>query len=948
MWRNTVIAIVLAVAALCVYWPMRQAEFINYDDPGYYSTNERVTAGLTPANVWWALTSKEEFNWHPLTWLSYMLDHNMYQAFNATMGRQTLIAGEAGFVHMTNVFLHIANTVLLFLVFLRMTKTVWPSALVAGLFALHPAHVESVAWVAERKDVLSGLFWILTIGAYALYVERPNWQRYVLVCVSMVLGLMAKPMLVSLPFVLLLLDIWPLKRVVLGGPKWISLPDPEPAPAAVRAKSGPKGAGKPAASVPGFKIDNETDASPASFWARLRQSWSWLLVEKSPFFLMIVGSCVITFLVQMWGGAMEFGKDRISFLPRIANLPVSYVTYVLKTLVPIRLSVFYPYNLDLPIYEVVGAALVLAAITVLVIWQIRKRPYLAVGWFYFIGTLVPVIGLVQVGAQSMADRYTYLTTIGLFIMVVWGLADLVEQWRGRRLASVPVAVGAVLVALMMALTWVTCAEKLTEPLGTLGGRWLSDNVPWLVNLVPSLGQISGLSDLGLFCLAAQITMVVGVTVAWWRDRLAGLMAVGAGALICLTVLTAVQVGYWKNTKTLFFHALALEPRNAVAHCNLGESMFLKGETRDAAYHFEEALKIDWEQTGAHNNLGWALWGFSQEAVAKGDRRLALRLLQDSERHYKESLRIDPKNAAAHNNYALLLLNYAQFFNTNRRSEGVAHLKEALQLNPDYPAARSNLANNYMTSREFSAAVEQFQELLQRTPNDLNSRASYAYCLGETGQIDEALAEIDAVIQMVPRYGLAYANKGLILVKAGRLPEAIDHFRAAVRCEPTNPQYRVYLANALTQHKEFDAAISEFNDLVRENPNNLDILMSLVSALQQQGRGDLAIDRLRKTLEKYPDWRLGELRLAYLLASDAQFHNAAEAIKVATHLCEVTQRSADCLDALAAAYADAGQFDKAIELAQEALGKVTKAGRADLASLLKSRIELYKKKEPLRQ
>jgi tetratricopeptide (TPR) repeat protein len=372
-------------------------------------------------------------------------------------------------------------------------------------------------------------------------------------------------------------------------------------------------------------------------------------------------------------------------------------------------------------------------------------------------------------------------------------------------------------------------------------------------------------------------------------------------------------------------------------------MFLKGETREAAKHFEAALAIDWEQTGAHNNLGWALWGFSQEALAKGDRPLALRLLKDSERHYNESLRIDPKNSAAHNNYALLLLN------TNRRADGVAHLKEALRLNPDYPAARSNLANNYMTSHEFSAACEEFQELLKRTPNDLNARASYAYCLGETGRIDAALAEIDTVLQAAPRYGLAYANKGLILIKAGRLPEAIDHFRAAVRCDqPPNPSFRLYLANALTQHKEFEAAVSEFNDLVRENPGNLEILMGLVSALQQQGHGDQAIERLKKALEKYPDWRLGELRLAYLLASDPQFHNAAEAIKVATHLCEVSQRSADCVDVLAAAYADAGQFDKALELAQEALDKVTKAGRADLVSLVKSRIELYKKKEPLRQ
>lgn len=335
----------LALLTLAVYLPVLAHGFIRFDDPYYVTGNPRVQAGLTWEGIAWAFQAIVASNWHPLTLLSHMLDCELF-------GMDPL--GH----HLTSLLLHAASVVLLFEALRRMTASTWRSAAVAALFALHPTHVESVAWIAERKDVLSGFFWMLTLLAWERYVRQPSPKRYAAVALALAAGLLSKPMVVTLPFVLLLLDVWPLRREI---------------PRGLRIK------------------------------------------EKLPLFALAAGACVATLIAQ--SGAIHLAS-RFPMKLRLANAVLSYAAYLGKTLFPARLAVFYPMRTDFPAWKVAGAALLLAALTVL---ALRAPRYVTVGWLWFLGTLVPVIGILQVGGQAMADRYTYLPTIGLFLIAAWAL-----------------------------------------------------------------------------------------------------------------------------------------------------------------------------------------------------------------------------------------------------------------------------------------------------------------------------------------------------------------------------------------------------------------------------------------------------------------------------------------------------------------------------------------------
>ena len=341
----------LALLTLAAFLPVLGNDFVRFDDPLYVTGNSRVQAGITGAGILWAFQANVASNWHPLTLVSHMLDCELYGM-------------DPRGHHLTSLLLHVANVVLLFEVLRRMTGSAGRSALVAGLFGLHPTHVESVAWIAERKDVLSGLFWILAMGAWHRYVREPSRRRYWIVAVLLALGLLSKPMVVTLPCVLLLLDVWPLGRV--------------------------------------------------SSWSDVPR----LVREKLPLFGLVAASCVATFVAQ--SGALA-STESFSLYRRVSNALLSYVIYLGKTLVPRNLSVFYPMPTEFPPWRVAGAGLLLAALTMLAILAFRRAPYLTVGWLWYLGTLVPVIGLIQVGGQAYADRYTYLPSIGLFLIAAWAV-----------------------------------------------------------------------------------------------------------------------------------------------------------------------------------------------------------------------------------------------------------------------------------------------------------------------------------------------------------------------------------------------------------------------------------------------------------------------------------------------------------------------------------------------
>jgi predicted negative regulator of RcsB-dependent stress response len=383
-----IIATVLVLATLIVYQqPLAKCQFINYDDPAYVTDNPHVQEGLTQASVRWAFTSVEVSNWHPITWISHMTDVHLFEMNPAAH-------------HFSSLFFHILTAVVLFLLLHRMTGAVWKSALVAALFALHPQNVESVAWVAERKNILSTLFGLLTIWAYVTYVRKPSIRNYLEVLVVFALGLMTKPMLVTVPFVLLLLDFWPLERLEVS--RFFSC-----------------------------KNDIRDRASTDAANAPTARSTGFLVLEKVPLIFASIASSLITLRAQI--GAMT---PSLSFGKRLANGVVSYAAYLYRTVWPIDLAILYPYDKHLSPFTITASAILLIGLTGIAILQLRLRPYIAVGWFWYLGTLAPVIGIVQVGAQANADRYVYVPLIGIFISISWVLGELVECVPRVRIAVI--------------------------------------------------------------------------------------------------------------------------------------------------------------------------------------------------------------------------------------------------------------------------------------------------------------------------------------------------------------------------------------------------------------------------------------------------------------------------------------------------------------------------------
>jgi hypothetical protein len=513
--RPVLICLVLAITAFAVFYQVHSFEFITLDDPHYVFNNPNVQAGINLQTIKWALTTNTVGNWHPLTWFSHMLDGQLFKA------------NPAGH-HFTNLIFHIANTLLLFLVLKQMTNALWQSAFVAALFALHPLHVESVAWVSERKDVLSTFFWILTMWAYLRYVKQPRLAAYLLAAVFFALGLMSKPMLVTLPFVLLLLDYWPLER---------------------------------------FKQRT------------IRQ----LILEKIPFFILSAASCVVTFFVQRSSGAV-ITLTTFPLKYRILNAVISYAAYIEKMFWPARLAFFYPHpgeNVSLP-YAVMSG-LFLLAVTIVILLFKKKHRYLIAGWFWYIGTLVPVIGLAQVGSQAMADRYSYIPLIGLFIIVAWSLPELTAKLPYRKLILWPGSL-VILSALTVCTYQQTSYWKDTITLCQHAISVTKDNFLANLSIAPQLlkrGQIE------------QAVQRYSEAVRIKPDDTISLN--GLGVALCYAGKVDQAIVYYERS-------LLIQPRDADAHNNLGIALCWQGKFDLGIEHFKKALQIDPQLTDAKNNL----------------------------------------------------------------------------------------------------------------------------------------------------------------------------------------------------------------------------------------------------------------------------------------------------------------------------------------------------------
>ena len=608
----------LAVITLAVFAPAIYFDFVNIDDPGYIVENAHLEPFPSTDVVRWAFTTGHMYNWHPLTWLSHAIDVSLY-------GRQ------AGGHHATSLLFHLINTILLFEVLRRMTGATWRSASVAALFAIHPIHVESVVWISERKDVLSTLFWMLTMIAYLGYARRGGWHRYLLVAAMLSLGLMAKPMLVTLPLVLLLLDYWPLGRITF--------------------------------SSPGVAV-----------WRQVPR----LVLEKVPLLGIATASCIVTYLVQRQGGAvMSF--EYFSFGVRVKNAVFAYAAYLGKAIWPGRLAAFYPHAGDaLPLSEVLLAAILLTAITIFAAVQARRRPYLIVGWLWYVGSLVPVIGLVQVGTQAMADRYSYLPLIGVFVAVTWSIA---EAAGSPRFPKTALAVGA-------------CV------------------------------------------LLAAAAAVAGIQVRHWRDSEALLrhtLRVTEDNAFAHYNLGVYLVGKGRvdEAETHFREALRIEPRYAAANNNLGSLLARRGRNEEGIPFFKKAIANNPGLAEAYGNLATAYirLGRPEEVIAQLQRLIELRPGDPSD-HYELAnalLAVHKETEAIAAYQRALALNPGfwearvnlgnAYLQTGQYGTAVTEYAKAIQLRPGEPLPYINMGYALASQHRWGPAAEALREAFRLDPNN---------------------------------------------------------------------------------------------------------------------------------------------------------------------------------------------------------------------------------------
>jgi len=528
-----IVCVFLIVMTLSVYWQVLGYDFVNYDDDQYITENPSVREGLTKKSILWAFTSFHIGNWHPLTWISHMLDCELFGL-------------KPGMHHLTNLIFHTINTLLLFLVLRRMTGSIWRSGFVAALFALHPLHVESVAWIAERKDVLSTLFWMLTLWTYVSYCERPTAFRYFLIIIFFSLGLMAKPMLVTLPFVLLLLDYWPLNRLNLD---W---PDKK----------------------------NRMQFQTSSI---LR-----LFLEKVPLFAITGVLVVVTYFAVIEGATVGVLPD-LPLQDRTAHALVSYVGYIRKMIWPNDLAIFYPHpgtvhQGTVPIWPGVWAGLFLVCLSIMFIRVSKSRPYLLVGWLWYLGTLLPVIGIVQAGKQAMADRYTYVPLLGLFIMIAWGIPGLLGKWRYRR--SVLSLSAALVLSAFMLCTW----SQLHH--------WKDSISIWNNALTKTHDNWIAHNNMADFLVKEGLR-------AEQRRHLSKAILSRHG-LRDVHIDELIKAPPFKETlqKAIghFIEAIKIKPNYVGAYNNLGVALLHQGKYNEAINHFKIALLIRPDHKTARRNL----------------------------------------------------------------------------------------------------------------------------------------------------------------------------------------------------------------------------------------------------------------------------------------------------------------------------------------------------------
>jgi tetratricopeptide (TPR) repeat protein len=815
--KSLVICALLAAITLAVFGQTLRHDFISLDDADYVYDNPVVAQGLTSHGLAWALTRFYSSNWHPLTWLSHMMDCQFYGL-------------RPGGHHLTNVLLHAATAITLFLLLWRMTGARWRSSFVAAVFAVHPLRVESVAWVAERKDVLSGFFFMLTLWAYVRYAEargsgvlewwsigkrksegrNPKAERnpkseirnpvsgsqhsstpalhcaagarfYALALGFFALGLMSKPMLVTTPFVLLLLDYWPLGRLAAANPK--------------------------------SEIQHSnTPTLQHSDPPLLRSSPTptlQLLWEKLPFFALSLASGVVTLLAQRV--AIHVGES-FSLSYRLGNALESYAVYLGQLVWPAGLAVFYPFpRHGLPVPELALAGALLAGCSWVAWAQRRARPWLLFGWLWYLVMLLPVVGIIQAGVQAHADRYTYLPQVGLGVAAAW----LGAQWRMKPALRGGLAAG-VIAALMI------CAWKQT-------GYWQDGRTLWNHAMA-----VTKNNELAHYCLGHDLFQQgkVDEAASEFRQALeirADYPDAHDGLGICL-----YQQGKLTEAMAQYEQALQLLPRLAVARNGLGVCLYHLGRPAEAAAQYQQALEAQPDYAEAYNNLGNSFFkmGRLTEAVAQ----------------YQKALQLQPDSAEAHNNLGLCL------FQQGRLEEASAQYRAALKLRPDYVETCNNLGNVFFRLGRIDEALAQYRKAAELQPHSATAHVNVGAALCQVGRLDEAIAEFRQAVAVQPGLADAHDSLGMALLKKGNETEALAAFREEARLKPSDPRALCKVAWLLatgTQPARRDGAKAlelarQANTLTGgKDPFGLE---TLAAALAETGRFDEAKAKAQEAIE----------------------------------------------------------------------------------------------------
>lgn len=626
-----IVSLFLVLITLVAYWQLPGHDFLRFDDNGFITKNIHVHEGITRESIAWAFSITDYAYWHPLTWLSHIL---AFQLFGLKAPMHLLI----------NLFLHIANTLLLFFVLRRMTGSLWNSAFVAALFALHPLNVESVAWASECKNVLSTFFWMLTMLTYARYAERPGLYRYLVTFFVFALGLMAKPMLVTLPFALLLLDYWPLCRFKLS-------------------------------QSDGMEHGFSKSIPSVSRWSPV----SRLVLEKVPFLSL---SAVCIYLSSLSGQhlGIVISTASVPMKLRIYNALVSYVSYIKKMVWPHNLAVYYPYPESIPFWKVAGAALFLICVSILVFRALRSKPYLAVGWFWYIGTFVPAIGLIQAGLwPSMADRFAYVPLIGLFIVIAWGVPDLVARWRYKK-----IVLAATAMALLLTFTAATWFQN----------RYWQNSVTLFSHNVNVTQNNSVAHNILGSALQQQGKLIEAIS------HYAKALKIDSNYAEAHTNLgyTLTRQNHYKEAIYHYNEALRIKPTFTEAHNNLGTALIHQGNEKEAIYHYYEALKSNPKYAGAYYNLGKILLnrGKTEEAI----------------NFYRKALKYEPEMIQALYNLSWILAVYED--KKYRNGKEALKLAEKLCKITQYhqPLALDTLAASYAEAGRFEEAVLTAQKGLE--------------------------------------------------------------------------------------------------------------------------------------------------------------------------------------------------------------------------------------------